>query len=283
MLQIFLPVFNPDFLRIGFLHLRWYSLAYIFGIGIAIELLQRLDKHHNFTRGYARFYDDFVFYGVISLMVGGRIGYVVFYNLKYFLQNFSEIFAIWHGGMSFHGGLIGIVVGAIFLAKKYKLNLIFLWDLLAYVTPPGLLLGRGANFLNSELYGRPTTLPWGVVFPLVDEQTRHPSQLYEALGEGLLLWFIMYLLVRWKNFSKKGLNTGVFLIFYGLFRILLEFVREPDEQLAGLLPTYITMGQLLSLPLIPIGIWFLLSSTAINKSHTMKNMKEKQKIEKNSI
>ena len=262
-----LPVFNTDFITFGSIHIKWYSLAYIFGIILAWFLIDYYNTKYNLNifnkKNKDNFFDDFIFYGILGIVGGGRFGYILFYNIKYYLHNPLDIFAIWHGGMSFHGGFIGVILAAILLCKKYNINKILFFDILSAVVPIGLFLGRLANFINLELYGRPTTKPWGMIFPTADNLARHPSQLYEALLEGILLFTIINSLVYIKKFKIIGLNSSVFLICYSLSRIFVEFFREPDIQL-GFLFKYITMGQVLSIPLLVCGIVFILKIKKIN-------------------
>jgi phosphatidylglycerol:prolipoprotein diacylglycerol transferase len=259
-------MFNPYFIKCGALGIRWYSMAYICGIVLGYSIIRRLDKKYKLALDVNNFYDDFVFYIVLGIICGGRIGYLIFYELHYFLSNPAVIFFLWRGGMSFHGGFLGIFIAALFLAKKYQINLLLLCDLLAVAGPLGIFFGRIANFINLELYGRPTELPWGMIFPTADDLARHPSQLYEAFFEGIVIFLVMLKLVKIKQFNMKGLNSGVFLILYSLFRIFLETLREPDFRLGGLLEA-ITMGQILSIPLFIGGITILwnLKATRVQK------------------
>lgn len=254
-----LPLFNTNVFSIGPIHVKWYSLAYIFGIIFAWLLLDYYNKKYKlklYSDCKSDFCDDFFFYGIIGVILGGRIGYVLFYDFKYYIHNILDIFAIWNGGMSFHGGLVGVIIASILLCKKYKIDKILFFDILSAVVPIGLFLGRLANFINLELYGRPTNVPWGMIFPTADELVRHPSQLYEAFFEGICLFCIINILIHINKFKNKGLNLSIFLILYSFFRLIIEYFREPDIQL-GFICKYITMGQLLSLPMLLIGITFL--------------------------
>lgn len=252
---IILPTLDPIIFAIGPLAIRWYSLAYIAGILFTLFWLKKCNDQEKFLSEKA--YDDWMVWAVLSVILGGRFGYVFFYNAEYFLHHPLEIFAFWQGGMSFHGGLLGSIFGMWIFARKYKINYLQLTDVLAVAAPVGLFFGRLANFMNMELYGRVTGSNFGVVFPNAGDLPRHPSQLYEALLEGILSFVI---LISVHHFSKRakqqGFLSGLFLILYGSFRILIENFREPDEQL-GFLFAKITMGQLLSLPLILIGIAIL--------------------------
>jgi phosphatidylglycerol---prolipoprotein diacylglyceryl transferase len=247
-----LPNLDPIAFSLGPIAIRWYSLAYIAGILFTLFWLKKSNEKDNFLSKEA--YDDWLTWAVLSIILGGRIGYVLFYNFSYFLSNPLEIFAFWHGGMSFHGGLIGAIFGMWIFAKKYKINFLKLTDCLAVAAPIGLFFGRIANFINMELYGRVTDSKFGIIFPNAGEFPRHPSQLYEAFFEGILSFAILFCLRRFSKFSKQnGFLSGIFLILYGSSRILVENFREPDQQI-GFLFSEITMGQLLSLPLILLGI-----------------------------
>ena len=246
---------NPIIFDFGILSLRWYSLAYILGIvfgwwygkKIIFFINNRNKKNYNLD-----LFDDYITYIIISLIIGGRLGYVLFYNIEYFFSNPVEIFFIWNGGMSFHGGLLGIIIGTIIFSKKNNFDKLVLLDVVSCVAPVGIFFGRLANFINAELYGKPTDVPWAVIFPLVDNQGRHPSQIYEALLEGALLFFILNLIIK-KTSYKKGICAAIFLIFYSISRIISEFFREPDIQV-GYIFNYISMGSLLSFFMFGLGI-----------------------------
>lgn len=264
---ILLPEINPIALQIGPIAIRWYSLAYIAGILFTMWWLHKTNKKEQFLSQKA--YDDWLLWAVLSILIGGRVGYVLFYNFSYFLAHPLETFAVWNGGMSFHGGLIGAIFGMWLFAKKYKINFLQLTDVLAIATPIGLFFGRLANFMNMELYGRISDSNFGIIFPNAGDLPRHPSQLYEAALEGLVLFVILFSL---NHFSKirqfYGRLSGLFLIFYGCFRIIIENFREPDLQI-GFLFSGVTMGQLLSLPLILFGI-FLFWSAKNSQSQKIK-------------
>ena len=246
---------NPIIFDFGILSLRWYSLAYILGIvfgwwygkKIIFFINNKNKKNYNLD-----LFDDYITYIIISVIIGGRLGYVLFYNIEYFFSNPVEIFFIWNGGMSFHGGLLGIIIGTIIFSKKNNFDKLVLLDVVSCVAPLGIFFGRLANFINSELYGKPTDVPWAVIFPLVDNQGRHPSQIYEALLEGALLFFILNLIIK-KTSYKKGICAAIFLIFYSISRIISEFFREPDIQV-GYIFNYISMGSLLSFFMFGLGI-----------------------------
>ena len=250
---------NPVLVNIGFIEIKWYSLAYIFGILIgwwlAKKILAYKSKDLKLTLNSAHF-DDPVSYLIIAVILGGRIGYVLFYNLEYYLVNPFSIFKIWEGGMSFHGALIGIIISTIFFANKKNINTFLLLDLIACVSPIGIFFGRIANFINAELYGKPTDLYWSVIFPTIDNIQRHPSQLYEALLEGVLLFIILISIMNKKSI-QTGFCSSYFLIFYGIFRIIAEQFREPDIQI-GYLFKQLSMGSFLSVIMIFFGIIILI-------------------------
>ena len=258
---------DPVLLDFGFIAIRWYSLAYIFGIVLGWWLGKKIIKNCllnvNFKFNLKEF-DDLVTYLIISIIVGGRLGYVIFYNFDYYSDNLIDIIKIWHGGMSFHGGLIGVIIVSIWFAKKNEQNSFIYLDIVSLVAPIGIFFGRIANFINSELYGIETNLPWAVKFIKIDNLSRHPSQLYEAIFEGLIL-FLILIYFRKKNFMKiPGLISGVFLIFYSIFRFIIEFVRAPDEQL-GYLFLNLTMGQIISLIFLLIGSYLIITKYEIKK------------------
>jgi phosphatidylglycerol:prolipoprotein diacylglycerol transferase len=246
---MFINNFDPVAFQIMSFEIRWYSLAYILGIIIGWILckkifIKNLDINQKF--------DDYITYLIIGIILGGRAGYVLFYNFNYYINNIFDIFKIWQGGMSFHGGLLGIIIASILFAKKNNQDAFVYTDLVSLVAPIGIFFGRLANFINSELYGKVTEVPWAVTFVQVDNLSRHPSQLYEAFFEGIIL-FILLLYFRNKNFlAKPGLISGLFLIFYSVFRFCIEFFRVPDEQI-GYLIFNLSMGQIISLVFIMIG------------------------------
>jgi phosphatidylglycerol:prolipoprotein diacylglycerol transferase len=259
---------SPVALDLGFFELRWYSLAYLAGIFIGYWYLLKLLKQPGapLARRHA---DDLVFYAALGIILGGRIGYVLFYNLPYYLQNPLDILKLWDGGMSFHGGVIGTTLGILYLARKEKLPWLRIHDYVACCVPFGLLFGRLANFVNHELWGAPANVPWAVRFPeiaatgdMVLGPPRHPTQLYEAGLEGIVLFAILWLMF-WKTDARyqPGKLVGAFIFFYGCFRFAVEFVREPDAQLAGFAAsTGLHMGQWLSLPMIVGGLYLMVTA-----------------------
>jgi len=241
--------FDPVAFQIFSLEIRWYSLAYIVGILLGWAYCKKKIIKDNILLNV---FDDFITYLIIGIILGGRLGYCLFYNSSYYLENPIQIFMIWNGGMSFHGGLIGVVMTALFFSKKHKINLFIFLDLVSLAAPIGIFFGRIANFLNSELYGRPTDLPWSVKFMLIDNIKRHPSQLYEAIFEGIILFLLLGYFVK-KNYLKKpGLISGMFLIFYSSFRFGMEFFRNPDPQI-GYVALNLTLGQFLSIVFLILG------------------------------
>ena len=248
---MFINNFDPVAIQIFSIEIRWYSLAYIFGILIGWFYCKKiLIKDKNISK----LFDDLISYLIIGIILGGRLGYVIFYNLEYFLSNPIEILMIWHGGMSFHGGLLGVLASTIIYAKKHNVNKFIFLDLIAGSAPIGIFLGRIANFVNSELYGRETNILWSVIFTKIDNITRHPSQIYEALLEGVILFFILFFFIKKNYLLKPGLISSLFLIFYSLFRFLVEFFRVPDEQV-GLIYLNLTIGQIISLIFLSFGFY----------------------------
>ena len=247
---MFINNFDPIAFEIMSFEVRWYSLAYILGIVVGWILCKKIFiKNSDISEKF----DDYITYLIIGIILGGRVGYILFYNFSYYLDNIFDIFKIWQGGMSFHGGLLGVIASSYIFAKKNNQNPFFYLDQVSLVAPIGIFFGRMANFINSELYGTATNMPWSVIFVKVDNLSRHPSQLYEAILEGVILFLI---LIYYKNkgyLKKPGLISGLFLIFYSLFRFFVEFFRVPDEQI-GYLFLNLTMGQIISLVFASIGI-----------------------------
>ncbi len=250
------PDISPVIFSIGPFALRWYAMAYLVGIVTAWILTKRNIRKYNLGITTEQL-DDLVFYTTLGIILGGRLGYVICYGDGYFWQHPAEILAVWHGGMSFHGGIAGVIIAIYCFAKKYKFPYLKITDLVALYVPIGIFLGRLANFVNGELWGRITTVPWAVKFPDGGYLPRHPSQLYEALTEGILMFIILNLLWR-KKFVRNhtGIISAVFLIIYGISRIAMEFFREPDRQI-GYIAGSVTMGQILSLPFLILGLFIL--------------------------
>jgi phosphatidylglycerol---prolipoprotein diacylglyceryl transferase len=248
------PALDPVALAIGPVVIRWYALAYIAGIVLGWKYAVRLAiRQGNLVS--TRQLDDFVLWATIGVILGGRLGYVLLYQFDYYRHHLGEILHVWQGGMAFHGGLCGVVMAAFLFARAQKIPFWSLTDILAVVAPIGLFFGRLANFVNGELYGRVTQQPWGIVFPQGGAEARHPSQLYEAALEGIVLILVMGVLA-WKSrlLSLKGRLTGVFLLGYAIARLLVEQFREPDAQI-GLYGGFLSQGQLLSLPMLLLGLF----------------------------
>ncbi|MDA8919185.1 prolipoprotein diacylglyceryl transferase [Candidatus Pelagibacter sp.] len=246
---MFINNFDPVAFQILSLEVRWYSLAYIFGIILGWSLCKKIFiKNSDISTKF----DDYISYLIIGIILGGRLGYVIFYNFNYYSHNILDVFKIWQGGMSFHGGLLGIILSSIIFAKKNNQDPFEYMDLVSLVAPIGIFFGRLANFINSELYGKTTEVLWSVKFTKVDNLPRHPSQLYEAILEGAIL-FLILMYFRKKNYlTKPGSISGLFLIFYSIFRFFVEFFRVPDEQLGHLILN-LSMGQIISLIFVTIG------------------------------
>jgi phosphatidylglycerol---prolipoprotein diacylglyceryl transferase len=254
------PAFDPVLVHLGPFAIRWYALAYITGILLGWLYARALIRNEPLWGGPAPMtvldFDDFILWITLGIILGGRTGYVLFYNLPHFIEHPPEIFQLWNGGMSFHGGFTGCVVAVVLFARKRSIPILSLGDMTCAVAPIGLALGRIANFINGELWGRPTNLPWAMVFPGGGPLPRHPSQLYEAALEGLVLLALLYLLIRAGALKWPGLIIGSFAAIYAIARIISEFFREPDAQL-GFLWGGMTMGMLLSVPLFLTGVAFI--------------------------
>ncbi|ATQ44092.1 prolipoprotein diacylglyceryl transferase [Caulobacter mirabilis] len=257
------PDFDPVLIHIGPLAIRWYALAYVAGILLGWRYAVRLVKTPRLwgdqkPTATPEQIDDLILWLTLGIIVGGRLGYILFYYTSTLWEAPLSIFKIWEGGMSFHGGLLGVIVAMIFFARANKIDLFKLGDLVAPAVPFGVFFGRIANFINGELWGRQTTAPWGVIFPAGGPYPRHPSQLYEALLEGVLLFVILWFAVHKKLWlQRRGVVAGLFLAGYGLFRLSLEWVREPDRQMPEFLQSFLTMGMLLSLPMLLFGAWMV--------------------------
>ncbi|MCK4503806.1 MAG: prolipoprotein diacylglyceryl transferase [Desulfuromonadales bacterium] len=248
------PQIDPIIFSIGPLAVRWYGMMYLFGFVGGYLIMCHVAKFRQLEIDNEKI-SDLLFYAVLGVVLGGRLGYTMFYNFSYYVDRPLEIFYVWEGGMSFHGGLIGVVSALLFFCRRRKLPLLMIGDLAVVAVPIGLGFGRIGNFINGELWGRVTEHPWGIVFPGAGSSPRHPSQLYEAGLEGLVLLFVIYMLHRFE--VRRGIPASTFLMLYGLFRFMIEFVRQPDVHL-GFLWGGATMGQLLSLPMIVVGLGGLL-------------------------
>ncbi|MBR2118018.1 MAG: prolipoprotein diacylglyceryl transferase [Pseudomonadota bacterium] len=261
-LTIAFPVFDPIAIAIGPIAIRWYALAYIGGIVLGWLYARKIIRSERLWGGKAPFtvtdFDDFILWVTLGIILGGRTGYVLFYNLGFFTQHPAEILKLWTGGMSFHGGFMGCVIAVLLFGWKRNISVLSLGDVTCAVGPIGLLLGRLANFINSELWGRhaDASVPWRMVFPNGGPLPRHPSQLYEAGLEGVALFIILALLIRGGALKRPGLIIGAFATLYGVARIVSEFFREPDPQL-GFLWGGLTMGMILSIPMIVAGLIFI--------------------------
>jgi phosphatidylglycerol:prolipoprotein diacylglycerol transferase len=252
------PHINPVALQLGPLAIHWYGLMYMAGFLTFIWLGRKRLVALGLQQINNKTLDDLLFYGVLGVILGGRLGEVLFYNPGYYFSNPLKILAVWEGGMSFHGGFLGVLVAMAAFAYQHKLRWLELMDFVAPLVPPGLAFGRLGNFINGELWGRPTDAPWGMVFSHVDNLPRHPSQLYEFALEGVLLFVILWLYA--KKPRPVGSVSGLFLIGYGSFRFLGEFTRNPDDGIFGLMTLGISMGQWLSLPMVIIGILMMIWS-----------------------
>jgi phosphatidylglycerol---prolipoprotein diacylglyceryl transferase len=250
------PNIDPVLIEIGPFALRWYALAYIAGLILAWWYVRHLAKAPPQVAS-ANDVDDFLVWATIGVVLGGRVGYIVFYNFDFYVENPLRALEIWRGGMSFHGGMLGVIVAILLFCRKRNIPIFGFADLIACATPIGLFLGRIANFINAELFGRPTGVPWAMIFPGGGPIPRHPSQLYQAFLEGLVLFVVLYLLWRseWVR-MRFGTLSGTFLSGYGIFRIISEFFREPDVHI-GFLAFGTTMGQWLSLPMVMLGAFLV--------------------------
>ncbi|WP_339631275.1 prolipoprotein diacylglyceryl transferase [uncultured Sneathiella sp.] len=249
------PEIDPVIFQIGPFAIRWYALAYIVGLIIGWQLMMHLAREDG-SRVSPKQVDDFLIWATLGVILGGRLGYVLFYKPEYYFANPSEIFMVWQGGMSFHGGFLGVVLATVLYCRFKKIVTLDFGDLLATVVPVGLFFGRIANFINGELYGRATDVPWGMVFPGGGDLPRHPSQLYEAFLEGLVLFAVLLVFRRTRYAEKPGFIMGLFFAGYAVARSIVELYREPDAYL-GFLIGGATMGQLLSLPILIVGLYFM--------------------------
>lgn len=263
-LSIPFPNLNPEIFSIGGISIKWYGIAYVASIIIGWKYVNLISQKNNFSVSKKNI-DDLVIWLAIGIIIGGRIGYTLFYQPIFYINNPLKILEIWNGGMSFHGGLIGVIISLFIFSKLRRISLLLISDMLAIVTPIGLFFGRIANFINQELWGRITTVPWAFEFPLAGNLPRHPSQLYEALLEGLALYLLLAYLWHFTNLKNKyGLITGVFISGYSTIRFFVEFFREPDSYL-GFIFYKFSMGQILSVPFAISGIILILFSLNKNK------------------
>lgn len=250
-------------IQLGALAIHWYGIAYVVGIVLAWRYARHLVSRDRLWLAshppmQPMQLDDFVFWAAIGIVAGGRIGYIIFYDFATIASSPLRAFAIWNGGMSFHGGALGVAAAMTGFASSRRIPVLALSDVLAASAPIGLFFGRIANFINGELWGLPSTAPWAVIFPEAEPVPRHPSQLYEAGLEGILLFLIlMYLVISRGYLRRPGRITGAFVVGYGVSRIFVEFFREPDPQLGYLAFGYVTMGMVLSLPMVILGLWFM--------------------------
>jgi phosphatidylglycerol:prolipoprotein diacylglycerol transferase len=251
------PSIDPVALQLGPLAIRWYSLAYIAGILLGWWLILAEHKKRPLANLTRKAIDDMVMYAVLGIILGGRLGYTLFYKPGYYLEHPLQILHVWEGGMSFHGGLAGFIIAFYLFARRHNISFLGLMDLMAVAAPIGLFFGRVANFINGELYGRVTDSPLGMIFPGGGSLPRHPSQLYEAALEGIVLFLLLLILLKTTRLREKtGMLSGIFMSGYGIARIVCEYFREPDAFLGYLMPG-ITMGQLLSLPVLLIGVYLI--------------------------
>lgn len=263
------PRINPILVQIGPLAIHWYGLGYVVGILFGWWYARRLVSTPRLWRGETppmkqHDLDDFVLWAAAGVVLGGRAGYVLFYNLPEYVAHPLDIFAVWRGGMSFHGGLLGTILAMVLFARSRGINVWSMLDTIAVVAPVGLGLVRVANFVNSELWGRVTDLPWGVIFPNGGPLPRHPSQLYEATLEGIVLFAVLAVLTyRFRKLKSPRFVGGAFVFGYGIVRILVEFVRVPDPQLGYLFGGWLTMGMVLSSPMLAVGLWAMLTAPSL--------------------
>jgi len=253
MITLIHPEIDPVILSFGNIAIRWYGLSYVIGFLLGYILIKKINKYlHEPLK--EKIIEELFIWITLGVIIGGRIGYILFYQTDLLFYDPIKVFYVWQGGMSFHGGLIGVIISLIIFSNIKKVNFFILSDFVSTTVPIGIFFGRIANFINIELYGRTTSFYFAMIYPSIDMERRHPSQLYEAFFEGFVLFFLLFAIVRY-NFERKkyGINSAIFLVIYGTFRFLLEFLREPDSHL-GLFFNQMTMGQILCVPMILVGI-----------------------------
>lgn len=263
------PDIDPVIFELGPIVIRWYALAYITGVFGGWWIVKKIDQQSITPLLSPKALDDIIIYAILGIVLGGRIGFVLFYNLPFYLDNPLQALKIWQGGMSFHGGLLGVIIAFYLFARRFKISFLKLMDMIAAVAPLGILLGRLANFINGELWGRPTDVAWAMKFPTGGDIARHPSQLYEAGLEGLTLFILLLCLALFTKIRNyPSMLGGMFLVGYGSARAFVEQFRQPDEEL-GFLWDFITMGQLLSLPMIAVGLGFIIFAWRRGSKHVV--------------
>ena len=250
---MFINNFDPVAFEFLTFEIRWYSLSYIAGIVLAWIYIKKFILKET---EYSKYIDDLISYVILGVIIGGRLGYVIFYNFEYYINNPLEILMIWTGGMSFHGGVLGVIISTYLFCKKNKLSTFYFLDLISLSAPIGIFLGRIANFINSELYGTRTDFFLAVIFEKVDTVSRHPSQLYEAFFEGIILFILLNFIYKKYINHKPGVLSALFLIFYSIFRFIIEFTREPDTHL-GLVFMELSQGQVMSILFFVVGLIIL--------------------------
>ena len=269
MLALPFPMIDPIILQVGPLAVRWYGVAYVTGILLGWWYSRRLVSNNSIWGGKPAPFgkidlDDFLVWAALGIVLGGRVGYILFYDLARYLNNPAEIFAVWRGGMSFHGGALGTLVAMIMFSRSRGFSTLSLMDVIATVSTFGLFFGRIANFINAELWGRVTDVSWGVVFPNGGELPRHPSQLYEAMLEGLVLFLILRMLIfAGGKFAKPGFIAGAWIFLYGVSRIVVEFFRQPDAHIGYLSGGWLTMGMVLSIPMLMVGAFVMMRANPV--------------------
>ncbi len=262
------PNINPTAFSLFGFEIKWYGISYAVSLILALIFCKILSKKSNILK--EKIFDDILIWAALGIILGGRIGYILFYNFYFYINNPKYILiGIRDGGMSFHGGIIGVILACFFFSKFRKASFLHIMDIVACAAPIGLFLGRIANFINSELWGKETSFFLGIIFPNGGENARHPTQLYEAFLEGIVLFFLVNFFYRFKN-NSPGYTSGIFLIFYSIFRISVEFYREPDPHIGYLIEPYITTGIILCLPMIILGIVLIFLNDRNRKNYKKK-------------